>query len=76
MLNKIQRGGRVLISLAILGTIAMNLVYTTTAFAEQTTNPQPKAQIVNSKYLTIKDPKFRNESFSNSITGTIINNST
>lgn len=34
----------------------------------------PKSNIVNSKYLTIKDQKFRSED--NSITGTIVNNST
>src|SRR5205085_6026264 len=35
---------------------------------------QPKFTIVNSKYLTIKDPWFENTS--NRITGTVINNST
>jgi hypothetical protein len=48
------------------------------AFAQgnQQQQQQPKANIINSKYLTIKDQRFRNEQFSNSITGTIVNNST
>jgi hypothetical protein len=37
---------------------------------------EPKANIINGKYLSIKDPKFREESGSYSITGTIVNNST
>ena len=61
-----------LIAIALAAVIAISLVHT--ASAQQ--NQQAKAQIVNSKYLTIKEPKFRNESFSNSITGTVINNST
>ena len=52
--------------------IAISLVHV--ASAQQ--NQEPKSQITNSKYLTIKNLKFRAESFSNSITGTIVNNST
>jgi hypothetical protein len=37
---------------------------------------EPKGTAVNSKYLTIRDLRFRNEGFSNLITGTIVNNST
>jgi hypothetical protein len=37
---------------------------------------EPKGTAVNSKYLTIKDLTFRNEGPYNSITGTMVNNST
>ena len=38
--------------------------------------PLPTGNVTNSKYLTIKDQKYINQEFIDSITGTIINNST
>src|SRR5690242_11067856 len=54
---------------SIVGVINMSFL----ANAQQS---EPKANIVNGKYLTIKDPEFREESSSYSITGTIVNDST
>jgi hypothetical protein len=47
----------VLISLTVIGLITVSLIEN--ASAQQ--NHQPKAEIINSKYLSIKDQKFRNE---------------
>jgi hypothetical protein len=58
-----------LVALAIaMGSIAILVQYQ--SFAQTS---EPKGTAVNSKYLTIKDLRFRNEGFSNSITGTIVN---
>ena len=69
-----QMGFRIsfLVALAIaMGSMAILVQYQ--SFAQTS---EPKGTAVNSKYLTIKDLRFRNEGFSNSITGTIVNNST
>ena len=69
-----------LVMLLTVLTIVSGLVAASTIVKQQQSLAQttePKSTIVNSKFLTIKDPRFRDEGFgSSSITGTIFNNST
>jgi hypothetical protein len=71
MMSHVYRQGAILITIVA----AVSLFIPLQAAHTQGPN-EPKSNIVNSKYLTIKDQRFRHESFSDSITGTVVNNST
>jgi len=71
MIGRIYRHSIIVLTIVA----AVSLFITLQAAIAQGQN-EPKSNVVNSKYLTIKDQKFRHESFSDSITGTVVNNST
>ena len=62
-----------IIFIAVLTITGVMVVVQQQSFAQTS---EPEGTAVNSKYLTIRDLRFRNEGFSNLITGTIVNNST
>jgi hypothetical protein len=62
------------IIILVIAAITGVMIFQQQSFAQTS---EPKASTVNSKYLTIKDVRFRDEGFgSSSITGTIVNKST
>ena len=77
MVQKLREPSLTLLWMLVISAAAViSSYYMAFAQGNQQQQQQPKANIINSKYLTIKDQRFRNEQFSNSITGTIVNNST
>jgi hypothetical protein len=72
MMSMGEKVQKVLISITVLG--AVSTVLFSTVYAQE--DQRPKGDIVNSKYLIIRDQKFNNGTFGGLITGTIINNST
>jgi hypothetical protein len=62
------------IIILVIAAITGVMIFQQQSFAQTS---EPKESTVNSKYLTIKDVRFRDEGFgSSSITGTIVNKST
>jgi len=70
-----KRNGIAFFAVILIASTAVTISYDK-AFATANALSDIKGNIVNSKYLTITDHRFRNGQFSDTITGTVSNNST
>ena len=69
-------GTSVLVVITILASVAA-YCFSVTAYAQKGSSSSDKpGNVLNSLYLSITDHKYRTGSFSDTITGTIVNNST
>jgi sensor domain CHASE-containing protein len=83
MLQKLHKTSLTLLFILLVSAAAvMSSSYHIVAFAQgnqqqQQQQQQPKVNnIINSKYLTIRDQNYKNQESGGLITGTIVNNST